>query len=289
MLAGCTHRQLDRSTVLTTSTVMDIQYRTVLTNLAMMSVLPGAIPSHADLADGVVQVNDRLGFGQGGGFTTFSSGAFGFGLNQFGPSGQRQVTEQWGADATTDPQRVTDLQDLYRVALGLPPLPPPNAVDYLRRLEREGRKRSGQNRGDTDGRHQRRDSGSPDESRGDKQRKSEQLIAHNVTHQRSVGTGGIDASDSSSAQPTAISENERVVPIEILLSDVPTPGWFHLGRRKDVPKHACFVGRYCDQYCWVLADGVTDLSRFTVTVMNVVKLKPGEKRQQKSSLTFTNQ
>ena len=54
--AGCTHRQLARSTVRATGTVMDIQYHTVLTNLALMSRHPEALPSHIDLADGIASV-----------------------------------------------------------------------------------------------------------------------------------------------------------------------------------------------------------------------------------------
>ncbi len=139
--AGRTHRQLERNTVLTTGMVMDIRYRVVLMILAELSGVPETLPDRADFADGVVQVNDRLGFGQGGGSTKLTGGRYGFGLDRFGPSGQRHVTEQWRADATINPQRLTDLQDLYRVALGLPPLPPPNAIAYLRRQE-EGERQS---------------------------------------------------------------------------------------------------------------------------------------------------
>src|SRR5262245_24212726 len=146
-VGGCTHHQLARSTVLTTSTVADIQYRIVLMNLAMLSCHPEALPSHIDLADGVVQVNDEAAFGTSGGFTTTNSR---FGIDRYGPSGSRQVTEQWGADAITDPRRIMELQDLYRVALGLPPLPPLNAVEYVRRAEAEKRKKGG-------------DKGNPDE------------------------------------------------------------------------------------------------------------------------------
>ena len=219
--AGCTHRQLDRSTVLATSTVMDIQYRIVLMNLAKLSCQPEALPDHADLADGVVQVNDRLGIGQSGGFSTFAGG--GFGLDRLGPSGQRQVTEQWGADATTDPQRLTDLQDLYRTALGMQPLPPPNAIAYLRRRQAESKQRGDSKKEDKDG-----------------------------------------------------DSKRRQVPIEILLADVPAPGWFQVGGKKDVPKEACYVGRHGDRYAWVMPEGVRALSRFTVTVLFVVKLMPGE-------------
>ena len=39
VVSGGTHRQLIRSTALTTGTVMDIQYQTVLNNLALLSFL----------------------------------------------------------------------------------------------------------------------------------------------------------------------------------------------------------------------------------------------------------
>jgi hypothetical protein len=64
-----------------------------------------------------------------GGFTTTGGR---LDIDRFGPSGSRNVSEPWGTDAVADPQRLTGLQDLYRTAPGLPPLPTPNTVAYLR-------------------------------------------------------------------------------------------------------------------------------------------------------------
>jgi hypothetical protein len=217
------------------STVMDIQYRTVLNNLALLSCYPEALPSHVDLTDGVVQISDEGAFGTGGGFTT-SEGRFD--LQQFGPSGSRSVSEQWGTDAITDPQRLTGLQDLYRTALGLPPLPPPNTVAHLRRAKsRDGKEAGGEGV-------------SPPPEGG--------------------GPSGAN----------------RSATIELLLSDVPPPGWFHVGGRQDVPKNACYVGRYGDRYAWVTPDGVPGLARFTVTVLGAIKLEPGRTGRSRG-LAFT--
>lgn len=275
-LAGCTHRQLARSTVLTTSTVMEIQYRTVLMNLAMMSCHPEALPSHADLADGVVQVNDRLGFGQSGGFTTFTGSEYGFGLDQFGPSGQRQVTEQWGADATTDPQRLVDLQDLYRTALGLPTLPPPNAIAYLRQQQAEESATSGGNEDKSKSGGGKE--GAKDESSGFSPLRvlPSAYLAQSESAPSATSTGGGGSTPSSSGGSSGGGNKDRRAPIEVLLSDVPPPGWFHLGCKKDVPENTCYVGHYGDRYAWVMADGIPALSRFTVTILSVVKLKSGE-------------
>jgi hypothetical protein len=280
ILTGCTHQQLDRSTVRATSTVTDIQYRIVLMNLAKLSGQPEALPDHADLADGVVQVNDRMGFGQNGGFTTFTGGRYGFGLGAFGPSGQRQVSEQWGADATTDPQRLVDLQDLYRVALGLEPLPPPNAIAYLRKQQAEERAKSDRKDENKRGSSEKE---SPKGAAADPSALSPPRV---LAAMNSAAQGKGPSSPSSGGGSSGGSEHRRV-PIEILLTDVPPPGWFHVGCKEDVPKTACYVGRSGNRYAWVMPDGVGALSRFTVTVLSVVKLKPGE-GSKSHGLAFTS-
>jgi hypothetical protein len=214
-LAGCTHHQLNRSMVPITGTVMDIQYRVVLMNLAKLSCQPEPLPDHADLADGFVQINDRLGFGDSGGFT-FITGQSGFGLEWFGPSGQRQITEQWGADATTDPQRLIDLQELYRAALGLPALPPPHAIAYLRGQRDQAAPRSGDK---------------PPSGMGPTDTNASGVVQMAMSREA-------PSKPSSGASPESYA---RRVPIEILLIDVPPPGWFHVGKKQDVPRDACYV------------------------------------------------
>jgi hypothetical protein len=58
-------------------------------------------------------------------------------------------------------------------------------------------------------------------------------------------------------------ENE---PLEVLIPR----GWFLVGKKHDVPKNACFVGHYCDTYVWVMPDGVANLSRFTLTALELI-------------------
>ena len=50
------------------------------------------------------------------------------------------------------------------------------------------------------------------------------------------------------------------------------PGWFHVGRRRDVPKDACYVGRSGDCYVWVCPDGREELTEFTLTVLKLSSL-----------------
>jgi len=51
-------------------------------------------------------------------------------------------------------------------------------------------------------------------------------------------------------------------------------GWYHTGGKKDVPKHACFVGRYCETYVWVTPEGRDGLTRFTLAVLDLATGKP---------------
>lgn len=51
-------------------------------------------------------------------------------------------------------------------------------------------------------------------------------------------------------------------------------GWFHAGRKKDVPKDACYVGHHCGSYVWVMPDGLEGLTRFTMTVIDLATGKP---------------
>ena len=65
---------------------------------------PDALPSHIDLTDGVVQVGDEGAFGSGGWFITSPDRVD---IDQLGPSASRTVSDQWGTDAVSDPQRLT--------------------------------------------------------------------------------------------------------------------------------------------------------------------------------------
>jgi hypothetical protein len=50
------------------------------------------------------------------------------------------------------------------------------------------------------------------------------------------------------------------------------PGWICVGRKRDVPKAACYVGRCADCYVWVEPDGREGLTEFTLTVLKLTCL-----------------
>lgn len=220
LASGCTHRQLTKSTVRTASTIMEIEYRMVLDNLAMFTCRPDSLPWHIKLKDGTVQISDEGTFSADA-FTTFGGNRPG--LDTFGPEFSRDVSEQWGADAVTDPLEVKTLQDVYRQAIGLPPEPDPSFITQAKR-------------------HQAREASS---------------------------SNGSDDSESDSEEDSPDSSDGGAgyeVPI----------GWFHVGCEEDVPKNACYVGNFEDRYVWVMPEGIQGLSRFTLIILSIVKLEPGE-------------
>jgi hypothetical protein len=47
------------------------------------------------------------------------------------------------------------------------------------------------------------------------------------------------------------------------------PGWFGVGRKCDVPKHACYVGNYCNTYVWVPPENEELLTRLTLAILDI--------------------
>ncbi len=57
---------------------------------------------------------------------------------------------------------------------------------------------------------------------------------------------------------------------------VPRPGWYSVGCERDVPKHACYVGHYCDSWVWVPPEGLDDLTRLTLTILDFATAVSGQ-------------
>jgi len=255
LLSGCTNRQLARSMVSQASTVMDIQYQMVLDNIAMIECNPSALPWHVRINDGVVQVNDQGGIAglgvQWGASPNFTRG----------PQASRSVTEQWGADAVTNPRIVKKLQDVYREVAGLPPDPDPLFFQF--RLDAQ--------------------------SSNEPHRDRNKAITDNDTGQEELPPGKLAASDKSYAGPghaenQDASDEKSKQAITWPEFEIPT-GWFHVGHKCDVPHNACYVGSHCDCYVWVTRDGLADFSRFSLIILAITSTQTRDIANHQ--LTFT--
>jgi hypothetical protein len=203
----------------------------------------------------VVQVNDQGGI-EGLGVQWGASPNF-----TRGPQATRSVTEQWGADAVTNPRIVKKLQDVYREVLGLAPEPDPlffGEVNNRRSLV------------DLDVIRKRRS-------------------ASEDADQEEIPPGKMAADDESRASGSGAKSKTRdddksISPAEWPEFEIPT-GWFHVGRKCDVPKDACYVGCHHDCYVWVMRDGVDGLSRFSLVILSITNTQTRVLVDQ--GLTFT--
>ncbi len=240
--AGCTHRQLTRSMLNQASTVMTIEYQMVLDNIAMFTYNPDVLPWAIRINDGTVQVNDEGGmaeFGVQWGSTPGVTRA---------ARALRSITEQWGAHPVTDPLVVKTLQDVYRQAVGLAPLPDPPLLIQL--------------------------SASADATRARRAAAGKRPPADATTGQPEELTPPLDIAAPTEAPPEEIGTGlpYEGAPLAKWREHLDVPvGWFCTGCKGDVPKEACFVGHYCDNYVWVMPNHFEDLSHFTLIVLGITK------------------
>lgn len=230
--SGCTSEQLLQSTSNTAGTVMDIQYQIVLDNGCRLARDPAALPSQIRIKQGTIQVSDEWGLYQLQ-IPISSETAIA------GPRAERTVSEQWGADAISDPRALKQLQDLYRAALGLPPLPDPV---YLATQQDQL-------------------ASSPRPQKAKTQR-----------------------SHATTAAATTQPQGKLKIDLD---RDVPR-GWLHYGARRDVPRNRVRYLSHCgDTWAWVMPQDMPNLSQFTLLVLYVTKLGPGENNNSGGGLMYT--
>jgi hypothetical protein len=51
-------------------------------------------------------------------------------------------------------------------------------------------------------------------------------------------------------------------------------GWYGMGCRREVPKEACYVGRYGKVFVWVTPEGIEDLTRITLAILDIATVQP---------------
>ncbi len=81
-------------------------------------------------------------------------------------------------------------------------------------------------------------------------------------------TGTIEVLPRKEKSPVVKEVCREIKEIEDELKSIQT-GWFCVGRKRDVPKDACFVGHYGDTYTWVGPNGREGLTRFTLSVLKL--------------------
>src|SRR3954452_10569387 len=96
---GCTPRRLQQSTLDQAQTIAELQYRQVLTNLAMLHVSPGTLPSFAVAGPGGASVSDR-----GSSNVNLEWDASKIVGEMLGLEGSREIEEQWTLAPVVNPR-----------------------------------------------------------------------------------------------------------------------------------------------------------------------------------------
>lgn len=101
------------------------------------------------------------------------------------------------------------------------------------------------------------------------------LEAERSAHKNGSSNSQDSESESDSDSESENGDDESDSKLRAEEFDIPM-GWFHIGQRRDVPKDACYVGRYGKRYAWVDCHGVDGLAQFTLAVLTITKASPGE-------------
>jgi hypothetical protein len=246
ILPGCTSARLRQRTIHQASTLPELQYQQVLNNLALFAANPAALPWHVNLREGTTQVTDSL---SGGALVDLGPPA----VTQPQIFGSRTVVAQWGMSPVIDPVELRLLRIAYRRAHGSPEMPSP---DFLDELAHELKSQLPLN---------------PDlRSESELFYEGQWLKSSDLARidARTVSTNDDSPCAETGAERSPLARNvcRQLDWIQRDLARI-GPGWFHVGRRRDVPKDACYVGQSGDVYAWVCPEGREALTEFTLTAL----------------------
>lgn len=251
---GCEAVRLQQRTMHQASTLPELQYQQVLNNLALFADNPAGLPWHVNFREGTTQVTD--------------SGSAGAAVDLGPPTetlpqlfGSRTVVVQWGMTPVIDATELRLLRFAYRRALGLSEMPGP---EFLAELGHELKNQFPSNA------DQRNESELFYEYSQRDVRNYSEFDARTTTSNDDAFCNGPEALSSASS-PLARDVCRKLEVIQRDLARI-QPGWFHVGRKWDVPRDACYVGRHGHRYAWVGPEGREALTEFTLTTMKISSL-----------------
>lgn len=250
LFAGCTSDRLRQRTVNQGGTLPELQYQQVLDNLALFSVNPAALPWHINLREGTTQITDSASVG-----AAVDIGPPTETLPQI--FGTRTAVSQWGGTPVIDTLELRLLRIAYRRAHGSPEMPGPELLDELAH-ELKSQVPVNSDLRDESELFYEHEAQSP----RDKARLEDKIVTAN------------DDSflwEAGPKSPLVRDVSRQVAVIQRELGRI-RGGWFHVGGKRDVPRNACYVGRYRDSWVWVSPEGLEALTEFTLAVMKLSTL-----------------
>ena len=119
---GCTMMSLERHTVAQTGSTIDLRYREVMDNLAMVAHDPATLPSYASIYAGTIFVQDQQQLMSATNWQHIkpSTGKNGFMSEALNPSVNRQVNQNWSIDPIVVPEKLEAIRAACQWAVGGP-------------------------------------------------------------------------------------------------------------------------------------------------------------------------
>ena len=250
-LTGCTAGRLRQRTINQAGTLPELQFQQVLDNLAQFADNPAALPWHVNLREGTSQITDSL---SGGALVDLNPPA----STQPQLFGSRTVVAQWGMSPVIDPTELRLLRVAYRRAHGSSELLEPEFVDELAHELKDQLASNSDLRNESELFY---------EYEGKASRDSRELDARIVT----ANDNDFCSIPTSARSPLVRNVCRKVDSIQRDLSRI-RPGWFHVGRKRDIPHNACYIGKSGNSYVWVCPEGREQLTDFTLTVLKLSTL-----------------
>ena len=272
---GCEAFQLRNRTVRQASTMTDLNYEQVLDNLAMFVSNPDSLPYFSLAPSGVTTIQqtytpmgslnwDYAFFGMVGAFKNHLD------KKSLSLTANQQNIETWNTITSYYPESLKVMQCAYQKAVGREPCecegyltsfffpPAPTTVP-------KGPKMTEPDSG----------AGSSGASGKNETGAENQGIDLRLSVIKSASAESIAVADTKppAKKPDLIPPSERALKAEEYQSI--HPGWFCAGKITDVPwKQARYVGHYGSTYVWVTDEGVANLSRFTLAILDIVTSEP---------------
>ena len=260
---GCTAKQLRTTTLNQGATLVDLQYQMVLRNLAAFAENSSAIPWHMSITARTAQVADAAtvhalplwNFVPGHGATLF----------QFGTGGpaSRTIVQQWSTNPIIQSDTLKLLQLAYQRAHGSPLMPDANLLDDVA----HDIKKQVISTEDL-----RTESAMFFQALFLKEGRSYDAVRRAVSttlgEQSVVQPDGAPEPLEDRKSPLAREVSREVNDIVDDLRGI-KPGWFGVGRGRDVPKNARYVANEGAVYAWVCPEHLADFSKFTLAVLDI--------------------
>jgi hypothetical protein len=277
---GCMTTQLRNRMNEQASSIPDVYYQQVLNNLAMIASEPERMPYFSDPQTSTVSITQsaNVSYGVNWDLITLTTAGRFFGQYLLDKqsatlTGGQADRGQWAGLTSNDPDKLFTMRAVYRKAAG-------NATSEDEEILAQFYYRHFQI---TDEVLQRMREKEPEvfQAIGEKLKKLRNMEFLTVEgFEARLAKEDVLGPDDTvryrrpvlkfarmESEPTEFISNEDTH--HLLYLPAVKPGWFVVGGKKDVPKHACYVGRYCNTYVWVPPENLEMLTRFTLAILDI--------------------